>query len=95
MNNTKTEVAMSVSIKKIFDTIEHDFAMVKQWKGLECWDWVIHYETRIQCLIELIEVLDCGSHGGFDSRDPMRGKHGYKTKGLRSRFEWLKTLRGM
>lgn len=49
--------------------------------------FALEYQNRAKALIELLEVDDCGSVGGFDRR---RGQP--EERSLRKRLEWLKSL---
>lgn len=80
------------SRKKIIEAIEDAFRMEKQWKGSRTsYHCAAEYAARAKGLIELLEVHDCGSIGGFDPEDPNKGKR----NSLESRLEWLKEKYGI
>lgn len=56
---------------------DHDLQMALKWR------------TQAETLIELLEVDDCGSKGGFDEKRGQIRKHPYS---LRDRYEWLFNL---
>jgi len=69
----------------ILKTIGDHFQGVIQWSRHHDADWaenVVQYLHQAEALIELLEVFDCGSIGGFDSFQP-------PPRTLFDRWDWL------
>lgn len=66
-------------LKDIFD----DLCMIVQWEGMKnCPENVVEYHYRAQAMIELLEVHDCGSTGGYDTNQPT-------ARNIFDRWDWL------
>jgi len=50
----------------VLASIANTYEMVLQWAGMKDYQLARDYEVRCETLIELLEVHDCGSKGGFD-----------------------------
>lgn len=65
-----------------FNSILSDFKMLKQWLSLHSYESVVKYSHILTAKIELLEVQQCGSIGGFD-------KGQTTTNSLVERFSWI------
>lgn len=74
----------------ILKMIESELQSIAQWAGMAIWENAAKYAARAEVLIELLEIDDCGSTGGFDTQRN-QGRRGFHT--LYSRYEWLKNLK--
>jgi hypothetical protein len=80
----------SVSRKHILELVANALKGVEYWRtfgtvyGLER---AVCYANQADVLMNVLESLDCGSHGGFDRGQP-RPRHGIK--GFYDRYNWLK-----
>lgn len=54
-----------------------------QWLAMHCLDSACEYERKAEGLIELIEVVNCGSVGGHDEGQP-------QANNVDDRFAWLR-----
>lgn len=89
MVETVTKVVVEVSyvptreviLNEIFERIQQGFAWhhYMTYRGIENF-------LKATALIELLEVFDCGSTGGFDKRQPEASSG---ASGLCSRLDWL------
>ena len=80
------ELESSFSPADILTQIESNLDAVDQWAGHL--DRQLHYQTRAEVLIEMLEVKNCGSIGGFDKGQ--KTPHGNPTAKLEQRFRWLR-----
>lgn len=69
----------------ILEAIEGEIQMVDQWRCSENLDLASTHYQRAEALIELLEVHNCGSTGGFD-----KGQQDSGSRSLQARFEWLR-----
>jgi hypothetical protein len=84
----KRPVRFSIARQTILDTAAECLAQVEQWSELHHFGSAAEYYAKAEALIELLEVDDCGSVGGFD-----RGR-GQTTppRSLSARLKWLTSL---
>lgn len=57
-----------ICLGTILQEIRHTIQLVEQWKGVNQPAWVenqLKYMNQLECLVEIVEVYDCGSTGGF------------------------------
>jgi hypothetical protein len=82
-------VNQSVVRATILKAIRANLAAIEQWSEMEDYGRSYYYSSKAEALIELLEVDDCGSIGGFDD---VRGQpEGYQS--LKSRYKWLRELK--
>lgn len=74
-----------ITRESILGTIEDNLETRDQWKESESWSNVLQYHNQAEALIELLEVSDCGSSGGFD-----KGQTEDHRRNLWARFNWLR-----
>lgn len=72
-------------LKIIRDTLDEMYSSHRS----RSWKSCIEKAAIAERLIKLIEVADCGSHGGYDPEDPNCGRHNFGLDGLSSRYNWL------
>ncbi len=75
------KTAPSISRLTILNEIMACFYQVIQWDEF-CYDTkdnVVEYQHKADTLIELLEVEDCGSCGGFDKNNPLKRETNYKS----------------
>lgn len=72
-----TGIPRLVVLQEIFEL----FGQVRQYAELRDYKFANDYQNRAESLIELLEVFDCGSLGGFDD--------GQEEQDLFGRFIWL------
>lgn len=90
--------AKTVSRKTILDHIEG--CLNNHWNESPYnVEWIRRYETfltQAEALIELLEVEDCGSIGGFGTKRNSKGKlirqQDDPNQDLKSRYLWLKNM---
>lgn len=88
------KITRNVSRDKILEEISRHIEAAKGMINVDISSTVVKIGCA-QSLIELLESEDCGSWGGYDSRDPQCGNHGFNTnciKNIESRYKWLKSL---
>jgi hypothetical protein len=56
---------------KILRTIEQHFSNLIQWDRYIDYERTVVYASKAEALIELLEISDCGSTGGFDKKNPL------------------------
>jgi len=66
----------------ILDMIGDNFQSVIQWSGHADFGRCAKYSDKAEGLIELLEIHDCGSTGGFDEDQPTASN-------LFDRWDWL------
>lgn len=76
----------SILIKDIFKEIEDALQQVDQWVEMKDYCRANKYSDQAEALIELVEVADCGSVGGFGNHTAQ----GITDKSLAGRYSWLK-----
>lgn len=86
-----------VAYEAILKTAESRLEASEQWNepdnGHEWMANALHYMSEATALIELLEVHNCGSIGGFDSARGHSQQDGENYASLRSRLRWLKEMR--
>jgi hypothetical protein len=55
---------------------------IEFWQKQEDWDRVVFYRAKLAALVELLEIYDCGSIGGFGEGQP-------RNQTLPQRSDWL------
>lgn len=55
-----------------FESIEDAIQQINQWKELEHWHLVSEYTHKLESLVELGEIVLCGSVGGYDFKGKQR-----------------------
>lgn len=74
----------------ILKNIEKSLSAIKQWSEMQQWENAAKYAAKADALIELLEVDDCGSIGGFDAK---RGQDRDRHWTLTERYDWLRKAR--
>lgn len=80
-------VLASIRVKTILDTAFEELQMTEQWLRARNPEWASSYVqhiNRAEALIELVEVFDCGSVGGFGKGQPQQRQN------LFERWLWLR-----
>lgn len=72
----------------ILEQIESELAQVDEWRDMDDYGRAAQYFNKAEALIELLEVYNCGSIGGFD-----KGQDSDQDSVL-ERFAWLKKKGG-
>lgn len=54
----------------ILREIEENFNSVIQWARFFDYERASYYSSKAEGLIELLEIEDCGSVGGYDNKNP-------------------------
>ena len=67
----------------ILKRIKEELQMLEQWREGDNLNFALDHQTRAIALIELLEVHDCGSVGGFAP--------GQTDQTIKGRYEWLRT----
>lgn len=84
----------TVTRADILKRIESELDSADQWRdfnhGIEYPGSFMSHFHGARALIELLEIDDCGSVGGFDL---LRGQPDRSTRTLRARFNWLRSLK--
>ncbi len=81
----KTQRKGPITRDSILGTINEKLETIDSWKEGESWHYVLQYHNQAEALIELLEVSDCGSVGGY-----AKGQTEAHRRTLRARFNWLK-----
>lgn len=72
------DVSRDILLKRIADHL----VQVQQWAEIHSYDLANNYSLKSEALIELLEIADCGSIGGFDRDQP-------RALNIFDRFDWL------
>lgn len=78
---TPIEPTRNVILKRIKSCLDAE----NQWAKSRSYEIALKYNAKAEALIELLEIHDCGSTGGFDRDDPNCRRHSE----LKTRYEWL------
>ena len=70
-------VSMAPVRVKILNEIFSHFQQMTQW-DVTSPGYTVEYAAKAEALIELLEVHDCGSVGGFDKKNPRVHKSSFK-----------------
>ncbi len=81
----RTQRKGPITRESILGTIEFNLDSVDHWKELELWHRAAEYSSRAETLIELLEVSDCGSAGGY-----AKGQTQAHRRNLWARLNWLR-----
>lgn len=84
-------VRASIERADILERIKRELGMAEQWDRQQTTHKAhsLEHACKAEALIELLEVDDCGSTGGYDKP---RGQKGSLTMTLRERYDWLRFL---
>lgn len=74
--------------KLFFKKLAGGFSLIYQWMDSGNLENALKYKTQTEALLELAEVEECGSIGGFDKGQP-------RSKSLGDRFEWIAKKNGI
>lgn len=66
----------SILISKILTEALSCFQQMAQWNQSHNFELTYKYQSRAKALIELVEVHDCGSTGGFSKGQQPKGNDG-------------------
>ncbi len=72
----------ALSYAGVLRQIENDLCAIVQWADMGAFTTAAEYAAKAEALIELLEVYNCGSTGGFDE-----GQQAPRT--LVTRWRWL------
>lgn len=72
----------SISRDTVLKSIGDHLAQIAQWAELHSYDFVVKDYLRAEALIQLLEIEDCGSYGGYDKNQP-------SARHIFDRFDWL------
>ena len=76
---------MTKLMELVKEQIRSDLRLIEQWKGSYDWaDNVAKYYHKLEALVELLEIYNCGSVGGFDE-----GQVDHKRYTLEERAEYV------
>lgn len=86
-------VNASIDRDAVLTAIHDNIRMVAQWEKMQDFATAAHYQARAQALIELLEVDDCGSVGGFDKARGQPSMPLNLGPSILPRFKWLCSLK--
>lgn len=87
-NPVNKSIKRNVILAKIRNCLEQANLCFES-KSIASTEFAIRYLCQAEILIDLLEVDDCGSTGGFDVE---RGQNKDKMRTLGDRFEWLNKI---
>lgn len=61
-------VSPSVTRQAVLKLIDRHFQQVAQWARLGDFPRAAEYQAKTEALVELLEIDDCGSSGGYDRK---------------------------
>lgn len=79
-----TKAERKILTRVLLPQIQEAYEMYRQWIVDENLVNAAKYHAQMETLIEVLEVANCGSTGGFDAEQP-------ESQTVTQRFEWLKT----
>ena len=79
----------SITIKDVLMEAGDNLCMVLQWSNPLAISSQLKYYHKAECLVEMAEVMDCGSVGGFGSGQSTVNSYKSKHDGLFSRWAGL------
>ena len=83
-----------IDYDQVLGIIQDHLDAAQQWLGLGDFTRTATYQTKAEALIELLEVHNCGSVGGFDVCRGINQGHSMGHKhNIADRFRWLKEVR--
>lgn len=82
-------VNRTITREAIVDRLQSALQQVDQWVAMKHYENAARYAAKAEALIELLEVDDCGSVGGFDKA---RGQNERMRQSLHDRYVWLTNL---
>lgn len=74
--------------KLFLEKLAGNFGLIHQWMESGSIERVLEYKIRAEALIELVEIEECGSVGGYDKGQP-------RSRSLGDRFEWVAKKNGI
>lgn len=77
-----------VTNKTIKDEIKKAIEGMEQWSDMGLPEYIYKYSVRLKTLVELLEVDNCGSVGGYDKGQNIKGNH-YSADNLINRAKWV------
>lgn len=87
-------VSPTVQRDAVLKRIDENMQQVRQWSDLAEYALAATYQAKTEALVELLEIADCGSVGGFDKKRGQPGVSGMKGRDrLQVRIDWLKGLK--
>lgn len=72
----------SISRDSVLKLIGQSVGQIVEWAESRHYNIVSNYYNRALALIELLEIEDCGSTGGYDKNQPT-------ARNIFDRFDWL------
>lgn len=84
----RAKTAFTFERQTILKAALFNLEQVKQWADMGLYGNAAKYSAKAEACIELLEVADCGSTGGFDV-----GQDREKNWTLEMRYRWLKEKR--
>lgn len=85
----KPKTVLVFDRKVILKAARSHLQQVDQWAEMLSWGRAAHYAAKAEACIELVEVADCGSVGGFDVGQDRDGV----LWTLDKRLKWLEAKR--
>lgn len=72
----RQEDSTIISRKTMLTNAHDHLRMMEQWADMHSFDRVHEYQQKAEAIIEVLEVADCGSVGGFDRENRPRQTDG-------------------
>ena len=87
-------VSSTIQRAAILKRIDENMQQVRQWVDMAEYALAATYQAKAEALVEVLEIADCGSVGGFDTKRGQPSVSSVKGRDrLQMRIDWLKGLK--
>lgn len=70
----KQDDSTIIARKTLLDSAYNSLLMMQQWGNMHSYHNVLEYEYKARAIIEVLEVADCGSVGGYDRMNALQNE---------------------
>ena len=82
-------LTQEMMVERLLKDAKNHLDARNQWLKMKAYERVYMYETKAEGLIEFLEVLHCGSIGGFGVFKGKRQEDSENNRNIDNRLEWL------